>query len=134
MNLCDYKESVEKQEKGSPCYIGDGGSYFDVKRSNTAQFYSETEDIKRELYGFSSDKIDNLLILGTWLAEYGVTGWGGVSNDDEDLRYSKVNARKIFLNPDYFLSLNPLLLQHAGDYNNYLHDEVNEDIEQAKKN
>jgi hypothetical protein len=132
MNLSDYKESKAKQESGSPCYIGDGGSYFDVKRIHTPEYTKQIEDIKKQEYGFAPKEIDNNLILATWLCEYGVTGWEGVI-DGEEITYSKRNARKIFLNPDYFMSLNALLIQHASDYNNYLYDEVIEDIETIKK-
>ncbi len=134
MNLSDYKESKKKQEKGSPCYIGDGGSCFDVKRIHTPEYYKQIEDIKINLYGFAPKEIDNNLVLATWLVEHGVTGWSGIEGDNGNLRYSKSNVRKVFLNPDYFLSLNALLIQHASDYNNYLHDEIEKDIEQAKKN
>lgn len=134
MNLSDYKESASKQEKGSPCYIGEGGSYFDVKRIHTPEYYKQIEHIRVKLYGFAPKDVDNNLVLATWLVDYGVTGWSGIEGDDGNLRYSKPNSRKVFLNPDYFLSLNALLIHHAGDYNNYLHDEIEEDIEQAKKN
>lgn len=135
MNLIDYRESVEKQEKGSPCYIGDGGSYFNVKRIHTPDYYLQIEEIKVELYGFAPNpkEVDNNKVIATWLVEHGVTGWSGVEGDEGELKYSKKNARKVLLNPDYFLSLNALLIQHASDYNNFLHDEIKKDIEQAKK-
>lgn len=133
MNLNDYKENKVKQDKGSPCYVDDGGSYFDVQRMHTPQYYKQIEDIKIELYGFAPKEIDNSLVLATWLCEHGVTSWSGVFEGDSELKYTKVRARKVFLNPSYFLSLNALLLQHAGDYNNYLNDEVEKDIEQTKK-
>ena len=133
MNLSDYKESKVKQEKGSPCYIGDGGSYFNVKRIHTPEYNKEIEDIKIELYGFDYKDLDNNVILANWLSQYGVTGWSGIDGENSDLRYNKPNARKIFLNPEYFLSLNALLIQHASNYNNYLHDLTEKDIEQAKK-
>ncbi len=134
MKLSNYKESTVKQEKGSPCYIGDGGSYFNVKRIHTPEYNKQIEDIKTNLYGFDYKDLDNNLILAHWLVEHGVTGWDGIENDDSNLRYSQPNARKIFLNPEYFLSLNALLIQHASNYNNYLHDLTQKDIEQAKKN
>ena len=133
MNLADYKESQEKQEKGSPCYLGDGS--FDVKRIHTPEYNKQIEEIKLELYGFAPKEIDNNLILAHWLCEHGVTGWDGVFGDeDEELDYSKPNARKVFLNPSMFLSLNALLISHSSDYANYLYDLVEKDIEAVKKN
>lgn len=133
MNLKDYEENIVKQEKGSPCYIDDGGSYFDVKRMHTPLYYKQIEDIKVRLYGFAPQEIDNGLILAHWLSDHGVTGWGGVFDGDDELTYTEDRARKVFLNPSYFLSLNALLVLHGGNYNNYLSDEVEKDIEQAKK-
>lgn len=132
MRLYDYCESQDKQEKGSSCYLGDAVFY--VKRINTPDFHKEIEQIKKELYGFAPKEIDNNLVYANWLVEYGVTGWEGVLNtDDNILRYSHKNASKVFLNPEYYLSLNMLLINHAGDYSNYLHDEVEQDIENIKK-
>ena len=87
------------------------------------------------IYGFSPKDIDVGLILGTWLAEYGVTNWDGIlDQEDNKLTYSVQNARKVFLNPSYFNSLNSQLISHGTDYANYLFDEVTKDIEQIKKN
>lgn len=133
MNLSLYKEDTQKQERGSPCFLHD--ATFDVIRAGTPLYYSQIETIKKELYGFAPKEIDNGLVIGTWLAEHGVTGWEGLVDDnDEDLRFSRSNARKIFLNPEYFLSLNALLIDHAYKYQSYLYDEAQEDIEQIKKN
>lgn len=132
MNLLEYKEDLEKREAGSPCYIGDGCFY--VRRVGTAKYFKEIEDLKKTIYGFTS-KIDNNELLAHWLAEYGVTGWDNIFNEDEsELNYSKISARKIFLNPAYHLGLNAILINHGSDYANYLFDEVSEDIEAAKKN
>ena len=134
MKLSLYKEDVSKRESGSPCYLGDG--YFNVMRINTPDYYKQIEDIKKRLYGFSPKDMDSNEIIGTWLSEHGVTGWDGIidGDDDKELPYSKKSARKIFLNPAYFLSLNALLIQHASDYNNYLFDAIETDINAAKKN
>lgn len=132
MNLTDFKEDLEKREAGSPCYIGDGCFY--IKRTQTAQYFKEIEDIKRRLYGFS-EKIDHNELLAHWLVEHGVTDWSGIfDEDDAELEYSKQAARKVFLNPAYFLGLNAILINHGNDYSNYLFDAVNEDIEAVKKN
>ena len=131
MDLNDYKEDQEKKESGSPCYYGE--AYFNVKRSNTPEYQLQIEELRNNLYGFAPKDIDANLIVGHWLAEFGVTGWDGVFIGDVKLDFSRQNARKVFLNPDYFLSLNLLLMQHAGDYSKYLYDEVNKDIKQVKK-
>mgnify|MGYP003632783627 CR=1 FL=1 len=132
MKLSQYEEDTEKQEKGSPCYLYDAS--FDVKRSGTPIFNKEIQAIKSRLYDFAARDIDMNLIMGTWLAESGVTGWDGVlDEDDNELKYSRANAHKVFLNPAFYNSLNLLLLQHAADYNNYLHDELEKDLEAIKK-
>ena len=132
MKLSNYKESQGKKESGSPCYIEE--AHFDVKRINTPEYHKQIEDITKREYGFAPKDVDHNLVFATWLCEHGVTGWDGVIGDNnEELAYSKRTARKVFLNPDYFMSLNAVLFNHAGNYNNYLHDEVTEDIETIKK-
>ena len=133
MNLDQYKESKEKQEGGSPCYLSD--AHFNVKRFNTTESSKQIEDIKKREYGFAPKDIDFNLVLAIWLSEFGVTGWEGVLNEEgKELKYTNGNARKVFINPEYFMSLNAILIQHASDYNNYLYDEVLEDVEVIKKN
>ena len=131
MNISTYEEDINKQEKGSAFYIEDG--HFDVKRFNTPQSNIEIEEIKKKEYGFAPKTIDHNKVIAIWLCEYGVTGWDGIFDDEKELSYSLATARQIFLNPAYFLSLNLVLLQHASDYNNYLHDEVDQDVEAVKK-
>ena len=131
MNISGYEEDKNKQEKGSPCHIEDGS--FDVKRFNTAESNIQIEDIKKREYGFAPKEIDHNKVIAIWLVEHGVTGWDGVFDDEKELKYSKQVARQIFLNPAYYLSLNLLLLQHASDYSNYLHDAIEKDVEAIKK-
>lgn len=132
MNLNDYLEDPSKQEQGSPCYLGDGAFY--VKRIHTPEYNKQIEEIKNALYGFTSKEMDQNLIIAHWLSNYGVTKWEGVNNpDDSELDFSRANARKVFLNPGQFMSLNALLITHASNYANYLMDEVEEDIKQVKK-
>lgn len=132
MNISNYEEDKVKQENGAPCYIDDGS--FNVKRFNTPESNIEIEEIKKKEYGFAPKEIDHNKVIAIWLTEHGVTGWSGVFDDEKELEYSKQTARQIFLNPAYFLSLNLHLLQHASDYNNYLHDAIEEDIKVIKKN
>lgn len=133
MNLQDYREDLKKQVKGSPFYVMGGDSHIDVARAGTPEYFKQIEEIKLELYGFEQKDVDNNLVVAHWLCEYGITGWDGLLDGDNSIRYSKPNARKIFLNPEYFLSLNALLINHASDFNNYLTDATEKDIEQIKK-
>lgn len=132
MYLPDYMEDMDKQESGSHCYVGEG--YFLVKRFGTVEANKQIEDIKRELYGFAPKDIDSNKVFAYWLSEYGVTDWDGILDEKEsELKYSKANARKVFMNPSCFLSLNTLLINHASNYSNYLYDELCEDVEAVKK-
>ena len=135
MLLSDYKEDAQKQESGSPCYLGNGCFY--VRRVGGKQYLEEVEIIKRNLYGFSPTKIDQNEVMAHWLAEYGVTGWDDImdgNDDNKPVEYSKKNARIIFLDKSYWQSLNIILFNHGSDYNNYLEDAAGEDVEQVKKN
>ncbi len=131
MNLELFAEDPKKQEGGSPFYIDDG--FISVKRIHTAEYNKQRESIKNREYGFSSREVDENLITAMWLAEFGVTGWGGVNDGDKELDFNRSNAGAVFLNPNYRLSLNALLINHAANYANYLFDEASEDIEQVKK-
>ena len=133
MNLSEFREDLEKQESGSPYYIGEDGAIF-VKRVGTVQYLKEIESIKRNIYGFDLKDMDIGLVLGTWLAEYGVTEWENILDEDSKaLEFSRTNARKVFLNESFFNSLNAQLIAHGSNYANYLFDEVTEDIKQIKK-
>ena len=134
MNLEDFKEDLVKQDKGSPCYVNrDSDACFFVRRADGADYVKEIEEITQQLYGFDRANVDHNLVIAWWLSEYGCTGWENLYSAGENLEYSKVNARLTFHNPSYFLSLNPLLLQHARDYNNYLFDAANKEVEEIKK-
>lgn len=134
MKLSDFSEDTEKQESGSAYYIGEDGVIY-VRRVGTTQYNKQIEDIKRNIYGFVSKDIDVGLVLGTWLAEHGVTKWENILDEnDNSLEFTRQNARKVFLNPSFFNSLNVQLISHGSDYSNYLFDEAEADIEQIKKN
>ena len=132
MRLSNYKEDMIKQEAGSPCYVGEG--FFLVRRFGTDESNKQVENIKRDLYGFAPKDIDGDLVLAHWLCDYGVTGWDGVlDEDDEPLKYTAMNARLVFMNPAFFKSINAMLTSHASNYASYLYDEVVEDVENIKK-
>ena len=134
MLLSDYREDSNKQEQGSPCYLGDGCFY--VKRVGSKQYHEEVDNIKKRIYGFSPSRVDQNEIIAHWLAEYGVTDWEGIMDGNESnkpVEYSKQNARIIFLDKAYWQSLNLMLFNHGSDYNNYIEDAASEDVNQVKK-
>lgn len=135
MNINDYKEDLSKGEKGSPCYFttDSDSSYIDVKRIDTEQYKKEMSELTKHLYAFNDPEMNHDLIFAHWLVNHGVTGWSGIFDGDDELAYSKQTAAKVFLNPEIFMSLNRLLLQHGRDYQNYLHDAANDDVEAIKK-
>ena len=141
-DLSLMQEDVKKHEQGSPCYMPieedadpETVGYFNVRRVNTPEYQKQIEEIKLELFGFSSPEIDHALIAAHWLAEYGVTGWGNIIDEHEkDIVFSKSTARQIFLNPSFKMSLNSILISHGANYNNYIYDEAREDAEAVKKN
>lgn len=133
MKLSLYKEDLEKHESGSPLYVGEGCFY--VKRVGTPEYYKQIEELKKLEYGFAPKEVNNGLLLGLWLSEYGVTNWEDVLDEDENpLEYSRKNARLVFNNSAFYLGLNSILINHGSDYANYLFDEVEEDIKEVKKN
>ena len=133
MNLSDYQESKELQQAGAPIAVGD--SVFYVRRLGTKESQEALKNIRQQLYGpfHKMADTDNNRLYGHWLTEYGVTGWTGVDDQDGALEYSKEAARNIFTNPDYFLSLNDLLISAALRFENYLHDEAQADGDKLEK-
>ncbi len=133
MKLSDYQESKELQQSGAPIAIGD--SVFYVRRLGTKESQEALKNIRQQLYGpfHKMADTDNNRLYGHWLTEYGVTGWTGVDDQDGALEYSKEAARNIFTNPDYFLSLNDLLISAALRFENYLHDEAQADGDKLEK-
>lgn len=70
------------------------------------------------------------------LAEYTVSGWSGVYSDDgegEEIVYSMSASREIFLNKEYFLSLNRAIEEFSWNFTGYLHLRSEEDLEALKK-
>lgn len=130
-----YAEDIKKHEKGSPCYIHDMTFY--IARIGTKESTFEFKEIKEKLYGLfpKPSNIDENEIFANWLADCGVLGWEDVINDEggEPMEYSKKTCRQLFLSKQYWLSLNQVLIRHATNFENYLHDEAYEDIETGKK-
>jgi len=133
MNLSDYRESKDKQQNGSPIYVG--SAVFYVRRLGTKESQEALKNIKQALYGpfHKMQDVDNNRLYGHWLTEYGVTNWEGVNDQDGELTYSKDAARNIFTNPDYFLSLNDILITAALRFENYLAEETQTDGDKLEK-
>jgi len=135
MSLDLYREDPDKQSSGSPCYISE--MIFNVARIGTKKAQLQIAEIKEKLYGFFPNPkiIDENEVFANWLAYDGITGWDNVKDDEngEDLEFSRSVARMLFLNKSYWLSLNQILISHAANYENYLNDQLYEDVEKAKK-
>lgn len=135
MHLALYKESSEKQMEGAPVYIGDATFY--LRRWGTNESQAFLKDLRRALFGphHRSQEGDENKVVGEWLAGYGVVGWEDVLDADsgKEFKYSKKNARMLFLDPEYYLSLNAELFMQANRFENYLYDEALDELEELKK-
>jgi hypothetical protein len=133
MKLSEYQESKQLQQQGAPISVGDAVFY--VRRLGTKESQESLKNIRQQLYGpfHKMSEVDNNRLCGHWLTEYGVTNWQGVEDQDGKLDYSKEAARNIFTNPEYFLSLNDLLISAALRFENYLHDEAQADGDKLEK-
>ncbi|MFT6347025.1 MAG: hypothetical protein ACJAYB_000006 [Psychromonas sp.] len=129
MDLSAYREDTEKREKGSPLYLEDVIIY--IRRFGVHQSEIEMTEVRRKLYDFNHRNENFNKTVAHWLVEYGVTGWDG---EIEGCEFSKQNLTRILLNPELEDSFIAILINHAVSYGNYLHDEVDRDIETIKKN
>lgn len=164
MKLSAYREDSKKQSAGIPIFAGDAVFYMrrwgtpesqqilkDLRKSLFGPLHKDQIGDENKL-------------IAEWLIEYGCVNWEGVlsedSTEDEEFEwyeffhkfrnlfgkkqlekpklkevvYSKANARLVFSNPEYYLSLNTLLLQGAMNFENYLYDDASEDLDAIKKN
>lgn len=133
MDLSLFRESLEKQRDGAPIYVGD--STFYVKRLGTPESQKIIREIRRRLFSpfHKAQDGDENLVFAEWLSEYGVTDWENVTDGDGEIKYSKPVARNIFTNPEYYQSLNLVLINAATNFENYLHEQAEEDLEELKK-
>lgn len=133
MHLNTYREDLKKQKDGAPIYIGD--SVFYVRRWGTPESLKVRRQLERELFSPFHKKIesDDSLLLAHWLAEYAVTNWENVYDDSGILEWSIDTARKVFLNPEFYLSLNQELFSFSMKYEHFLFDEVEDESEAIKK-
>lgn len=124
------------QQKGAP-FVTEGGTFY-VRRSGTDEFFKFRREIAARLFGvYLQPKPEcETKILAHMLSEYLVTGWDDVYDDDgqgELVPYSIENARYVFLDKRYFLSLNSLINEFSWNFTNYLHLQAEEDLEALKK-
>lgn len=109
---------------------------FWVRRFGTNESAKIWNSIQRELFGpfHKTQEGDQNLLIAEWLCTYGVVKWEDVIDvKGNELKYTKKNARALFLNDEYFLSLNAELFNDATRSQPYLYDEADEDIEDLKK-
>lgn len=136
MILSSYREDSEKQLSGTPIYIDDATFY--GRRFGTPESKKALNELRNALFGplHKWTDGDDDLLLAHWLVEYGIVRWEGVYQEDgeSELRYTKENARAVFTNKEYFLSLNAQILRDLSNFENFLYDAAEEDIENLKKN
>lgn len=136
MPLGVYRESLELQASGAP-FETEAGTFI-VRRSGTEEYWKKRREIVARLYGvyLQPKPEQEAVILANMLAEYTVAGWDGVYSDDgegEEIEYSSKSAREIFLNKEYFLSLNRAIEDFSWNFTGYLHLKAEEDLENLKK-
>lgn len=134
MNLSEYREDLKKHETGAPVYIGDAVYY--VRRFGTPESNKFLKELKLSLWGPFANHAEQEgnEVLGYWLAEYGVTGWENVFDvGDKPVIYSKMAALSVFANKEFWTSLNEKLINGALNFENFLHDQAEEDTEALKK-
>lgn len=135
MLLRDFAEDPEKWASGAPIYIdaSHGVITFFLKRWGTAESEKARKGIVKALYGpmHNHSEIDPDEIYAHWLAEYAITGWENI--DEDDTKYTQRLARDVFLAKEHRLSINQKLMSQAFGFENYLFDEAMEELENIKK-
>ena len=134
MTLGLFREDLQMQKDGAPIKAGD--STFYVKRSGTKEYYEKRRSITQKLFGLylQPKQEDEIKINAYVLAEYLVTGWDDVFTEDGDsVDYSIQAAKEIFLDEEYQLSLNAILINSSWDFGNYLKLKMEEDLQELKK-
>lgn len=135
MRFSAFKEDLQKQKKGAAIPIG--LAVFYCKRWGTKESEEFLAKLRRELYGPFISNSDEYFpeLLAWWLAEYAITGWEGVFQEENEqlLKHSKDNARLIFLDRSYWLHLNMEIFKESQNYERYLEEIAKEDLEELKK-
>lgn len=135
MLLSLYAEDSDKQLNGTPIYIESATFY--GRRFGTPESKKVFKELRDKLFGplHRWTEQDDDKLCAHWLVEYGIVNWEGVNEaEGVPLQYNKENARGVFLNPEYFLSLNARLIGELSRFENFLYDAADEEIEALKKN
>lgn len=134
MTLGLFREDADLWERGAPIKAGDTTFY--VRRSGTEEFYVKRREIISKLFGLymQPKQEDEIKINAHMLAEYLVTGWDDAFDEDGELvDYSIAQARALFLDDEFKLSLNAILINASWDFGNYLKLRSDEDLAELKK-
>lgn len=137
MNLSDFKEDTSKWLKGAP--IKYAGAIFWVRRYSEPESNKFLAELRRKYY----NPFENLTqeqraereqeILARWLAEFAVTKWVGVYDEEnKELEHNKKNAFDLFCNPAYYHSINEHLILRSMEFGNYLYDNADSMIKNIK--
>ena len=139
MIISSFSECKTKQRDGTPVYVASprGEICFYVRRFGTTESNKKLKQLKRALFGpmHSGSDSDTSELYAHWLCEYGVSGWENLYDDEtgKNIEYSEDNARSLFLDESYFLSLNTHLVNQSLSYESYLRDDIEEASEIIKK-
>lgn len=136
MKLSNFREDLEKHEKGTPIYIQD--ACFWLRRFGTDASNKAVRKIKQSLYGINPDpkEVSEMEVYAHWLIEFGLVDWTGVYDEDNNkLECTARSTRQVFSNDEYWGSggLVHQLIAEALNYENFLHEEMEEDVEAVKK-
>lgn len=116
--LKDFQECTKAHDQGIAIHPDDSDGFFLVRRIGTSKYNREIEEIKLTKYGyFAADSdVDYLALMGAWLAEFGVTGWGGIIDPvtGQEIPFSLQAARQIFTNPEYIGLVSELITQASN--------------------
>ena len=134
-----YRECKEKQDSGSPCYLDNSDKPMTiwVRRFGNKETREQVSEITERLYGAfpRPGDVDDDKINAYWLIEHGVASWENIIGDDdsEEITFTESNVNRVISNPEYFMSINRILMAHAINYENYLQDSAYKDSESLKK-
>jgi hypothetical protein len=135
MSLAYFREDLTKQQEGAPIHVG--AITFYCKRWGTPESQEFLRNLNKKLFGpfHKAQDSDQQVIYAEWLTGYGVVNWEGCRDVENGMliSYSPESAREIFTNPEYYMSLNVLIINGSMNFENYLHDEAYQDLEDLKK-
>jgi hypothetical protein len=139
-NLSSFCEDPNKQKEGVWIHFGNevsGRMSFRVRRDKTPDYYEAEARISRGLFqpGERMTPAKRQLLDAHLMDGYFITDWDGdvCLNGEDPMPFNNANKSKLFLDERYWASLNVALKYSAGLVENYLYDEMVEDIETGKK-